>query len=202
MIISISGAEGAGKSTIAKMLATKLGWPRYYIGGIRREKAKERGLTLEEYNKLGETDPSTDIEVDEYQQKLGETQDNFIIEGRTSWHFISHSFKIFLDVSLGEGAKRIWNDLQKDSSRNEGKNLKSYEDVLESLKSRRQCDKMRYAKYFNIDVFNKSHYDFVLDTTNLNVEEVFKKVSSAIENKNNLFSYIMSFIVDLLLFWR
>jgi cytidylate kinase len=130
MIISISGAEGSGKSTIAKMLAEKLGWPRYYIGGIRREKAKERGLTLEEYNKLGETDPSTDLEVDEYQKKLGETQDNFIIEGRTSWHFIPHSFKIFLDVSFEEGARRIWGNLQKDSSRNEGNNLKSYEDVF------------------------------------------------------------------------
>jgi cytidylate kinase len=183
MIISISGAEGAGKSTIAKMIAEKLGWPRYYIGGIRRQKAAERGLTLEEYNKLGETDSSTDIEVDEYQKNLGETQDNFIIEGRTSWYFIPHSFKIFLDVSFEEGAKRIFNDLQKNDSRNEGKDLKTYEDVLKSLKSRRQSDKIRYAKYFNIDVFDLDHYDFVLDTTNLNIEEVFKAVSLEIEKK-------------------
>lgn len=60
-----------------------------------RHSAK-RGMTLAEYNKLGETDPSTDIEVDEYQKKLGETEDNFIIEGRTSWHFIPHSLKFLL----------------------------------------------------------------------------------------------------------
>jgi cytidylate kinase len=183
MIISISGAEGSGKSTIAKMLAAKLGWPRYYIGGIRREKARERGLTLEEYNKLGETDPSTDIEVDEYQKKLGETQDNFIIEGRTSWYFIPQSFKIFLDVSFAEGSRRIFGALQQDDSRNEGKNLKSAEDVLQSLKSRRESDKARYAKYFKIDVFDLSHYDLVLDTTDLNIDQVFAKILAAVENR-------------------
>jgi cytidylate kinase len=183
MIISISGAEGAGKSTIAKMLAEKLGWPRYYIGGIRREKARERGLTLDEYNKLGETDPSTDLEVDEYQKKLGETEDNFIIEGRTSWHFIPQSFKIFLDVDFTEAAKRVFKALQNNNDRNEGKNLDSVENVLQSLEKRRESDKLRYAKYFNIDVFDKNNYDFVLNTTNLNQAEVFNKTLEAIEEK-------------------
>lgn len=183
MIISISGAEGAGKSTIAKMLAAKLGWPRYYIGGIRREKAREHGLTLEEYNKLGETDPSTDLEVDEYQKKLGETEDNFIIEGRTSWHFIPQSYKIYLDIAFEEGARRIFKALQNDNSRNEGSNLKTYDNVLTSLKTRRESDKLRYAKYFNIDVFDVKNYDFVLDTTNLSVEQVFTKILEVVESK-------------------
>jgi cytidylate kinase len=183
MIISISGAEGAGKSTIAKMLAAKLGWPRYYIGGIRREKARERGLTLEEYNKLGETDPSTDLEVDEYQKKLGETEDNFIIEGRTSWHFIPQSYKIFLDITFEEGAKRIFKALQNDNSRNEGNNLKTYDDVLTSLKARRESDKLRYAKYFGIDVFDVKNYDFILDTTNMSIEQVFAKILEVAESR-------------------
>ncbi|NUM42573.1 MAG: AAA family ATPase, partial [Leptospiraceae bacterium] len=102
MIISISGAHGSGKSTVAQMLAKKLFWPRYYIGGLRREAAKKRGLTLAEYNALGETDPTTDTEVDEYQRQLGLSSDNFIIEGRTSWYFIPHSFKVYLDVSEAE----------------------------------------------------------------------------------------------------
>ena len=68
MIIALSGMPGSGKSTVAKQLAEKLGWPRYYIGGLRREAARKRGMTLEEYNKLGETDPATDKEVDEMQK--------------------------------------------------------------------------------------------------------------------------------------
>ena len=77
MIISISGTPGAGKSTVAPMLADKLGYKRYYMGGLRREAARKRGLTIEEYNKLGETDPSTDLEVDRYQEELGKKENNF-----------------------------------------------------------------------------------------------------------------------------
>ncbi|MCX6795892.1 MAG: cytidylate kinase family protein [Candidatus Falkowbacteria bacterium] len=176
MIISLSGAIGSGKSTIAKMLAQKLGWPRYYIGSLRRQIAKERGLTLTEYNKLGETDPTTDSEVDEYQKRLGKTLDNFIIEGRTSWYFIPHSLKIFLEVDEKEGAQRVFTDLKKNKERNEDKNLKTLEDVLESNQRRLASDKIRYKKYYNVDVFNHKNYDFVLDTTNLSIEEVFTQV--------------------------
>ncbi len=173
MIISISGAAGSGKSTIAKMLAEKFGWPRYYIGGLRRQKAKEKGMTLAEYNKMGETDPSTDFEVDEYQKELGEKEDNFIIEGRTSWYFIPNSFKIYFDVDEKEGARRIFQDMKNSQKRNEGKGLKSVEDVLRSARERKRSDIKRYKKYYNIDVYDKKNYDYVLDTTDLTPEEVF-----------------------------
>jgi predicted cytidylate kinase len=185
MIISISGAEGAGKSTIAKMLAEKLGWPRHYMGGLRRQKAAERGLTLAEYNELGESDPSTDLEVDEYQKKLGEQQDDFVIEGRTSWYFIPRSFKIFLDVDQSEAAKRIFKALQESSDRNEDKGLNNEADVIMSLKKRRESDRLRYLKYFNIDVFDLSHYDFVLNTTGLDVEQVFERIWHAVSEAKN-----------------
>lgn len=184
MIISISGTAGSGKSTTSKMLAEKLGWPRYYIGGLRRQKAKEKGLTLAQYNKLGETDPSTDTEVDLYQKKLGETKDNFIIEGRTSWRFIPHSLKIYLDVERKEGAKRIYNELAEKDKRNEDKNLYTLENVIKSIEKREASDKKRYKKYFQIDAYDKNNYDFVLDTTDLSPKQVFDKVYSFI--KSNL----------------
>ena len=185
MIISISGAHGSGKSTIAKQLAEKLGWPRYYIGGLRREAAKKRGLTLAEYNKLGETDPTTDQEVDEYQHELGRQQDNFIIEGRTSWYFIPHSLKIYLDVDEATGAKRVYKHLQeKDagSNRNEDINLNSWQDVLTSLRQRLASDNARYDKYYGIDVYDKNHYDFYLDTANLTKDEVYTAVYNFIKS--------------------
>lgn len=185
MIISISGFHGSGKSTIAKMLAQKLNWPHYCMGEVRREAAKKRGLTLAEYNKLGEKTSSTDLEVDNYQKKLGEKKDNFIIEGRTSWFFIPHSLKIYLDVNKKTGAERIFYHLKKDNNRNEAKNLKTLKDVLNSVEERYLSDKKRYKKYFNIDVYNKKNYDYYLDTSNLNIEEVFKKVFSFVSKKIN-----------------
>lgn len=169
MIISLSGNQGSGKSTLAQKLATALGWKRYYIGGLRRETAKRRGLTLAEYNKLGETDPQTDFEVDEYQKKLGETEDNFIIEGRTSWYFIPHSLKLFLKVDELEGARRILQDKRK----GEDKDMTSLENVLISVRQRQESDEKRYQKYFGIDAYDPKNFDYIIDTTKLTEQEVF-----------------------------
>ena len=78
MIITISGKPGAGKSTVAHLLTKNLKFGEYSMGNIRRELAQKRGMTLQQYNKLGETNPSTDTEIDKYQEQLGRTKDNFV----------------------------------------------------------------------------------------------------------------------------
>jgi predicted cytidylate kinase len=188
MIISFSGAQGSGKTTTAKMLAKHLNYPRYYMGGLRREAAKKKGLTLGEYNKLGESDPSTDIEVDEMQKKMGQEQDNFIIEGRTSWYFIPHSIKIYLDVDPDEGARRIYSSLkekEEKESRNEDKGLNSVQAVRESNDRRKESDNKRYRKYYDIDVYNPKNYDLYIDTTNLSAEETLKQILDFLANNKD-----------------
>jgi cytidylate kinase len=181
MIISFAGNAGAGKSTIATQLAEKLGWPRYYMGGLRRERAKELGMTLEEYNKLGESDPKTDLEVDEYQAKLGKTQDNFVIEGRTSWHFIPQSFKIFLDVDEKIGAERILKDLETNLKRNETtKKVETLAEMIKKNQERKMSDTLRYQKYFKINAYNPNNFDLVIDTSYLSPEDAFEKVYQAV----------------------
>ncbi|MFH1597902.1 MAG: cytidylate kinase family protein [Patescibacteria group bacterium] len=184
MIISISGQPGSGKSTIAKKLAKEFGLKRYYMGGIRRKMAKERGMTLEEFNQLGEQEAFTDKEVDQYQEKLGKEQDNFVIEGRTSYFCIPHSIKIFLEVEEQEGAKRIFGHLKEEAhGRNEGHNLDSVEAVLRSNRARMKSDKARYQKWYQCDPFDHQHYDFVLDTTNLSIDQVFHKVAEYVKSQ-------------------
>ena len=184
MIISFGGNAGSGKSTIAKMLAEKLGWPRHYIGGIRREKAKERGLSLHEYNKMGELDPSTDLEVDLYQKTLGETSDNFIIEGRTSWFLIPNSLKIFLDVDEKIGAERVLNELKKSNERNESVKMpKNLKEMIEINQQRKTSDILRYEKYYQKNVYDPQNFDLVIDTSKLSPEEVFDKVYAYIKEK-------------------
>ena len=185
MIISFSGWPGAGKSAVAKRLATELGWPYYSMGQLRRQAAKRRGLTLSEYNELAMTDISTDLEVDEYQAQLGQEEDNFIIDGRTSWHFIPHSYKIFLNVEPLVGAQRIFQDLQKSNERNEGDNLNSVEAVLANNYQRVANDRQRYRQYFNIDAYDLANYDEVVDTTNLDLDQVVTVVSQLVYNKLN-----------------
>jgi cytidylate kinase len=184
MIISLSGTHGSGKSTLAKCLAEKLDWPHYYMGGLNREAAAKRGLTLAEYNKLAEEDPQIDRETDEYQRKLGKTQDNFIIEGYTSWYFIPHSLKIYLDTDKEVAAKRIWKDIEeKGERRNEDKDMHSWQDVSASINKRIQNEINRYQRYYNIDVHDKSHYDYCLDTTNLTTAEALEKIYDFVKSR-------------------
>jgi cytidylate kinase len=186
MIISIGGDLGSGKSTLAKQLAEALGWKRYSMGQLHRDMAASQGITLAEHNKLAETNPQIDLDVDKYQQKLGENEDNFIIEGRTSWHFIPHSFKLYIKVAEKVGAERVL--LAKREG--EDNNVDTVEKVLESLKNRKENERKRYLDFFNIDVYDHNNYDLVVDTTNLSPEEVFAKIYQAVREKINSSSAI------------
>jgi len=51
MIITIGGFAGSGKSTVADIVAKKLGWGRISAGDVFRKLAKEKTQTLDEYIK-------------------------------------------------------------------------------------------------------------------------------------------------------
>ena len=121
MIITISGTPGSGKSTIVKILVENLRAERIYVGGIRRELAKEKSMTLTELNEYAQTHPETDVDVDEkaaaQARKLGQGKKVVVVEGRTQYHFLPESIKIFVNVDVDEAARRIWKDLQQKDMR-------------------------------------------------------------------------------------
>lgn len=184
MIISFNGDHGSGKSTIAKRLAEELGFKRFYMGQIFRDLAEKKGMTLLEYLKLGETDSSIDKDADNYVVGLAEKEDDFVIESRTAWHFIPDSLKVYLKVEEREGAKRMFEHLQGESNRgNEDKNIGSVDDIIKSSRRRRQQDNLRYRKYYGIEMDDMKNYDFVLDTTNLGINEVYGKVLEFVRSR-------------------
>ncbi len=187
MIITISGTPGSGKSTVAKILMEKLKAERIYVGGIRREIARKKGLTLEELNKYAQTHPETDVDVDKdaaiQARQLENAGKKVIVEGRTQYHFLPESIKIYIKVDPEEGARRIWNDLQEKElrdQRNEG-NITSFEQMKLRMKQRQHEDTKRYQKYYSINPYDESHYDLVLDSTTISAEEVAEKILSYVE---------------------
>lgn len=191
MIITLSGTPGSGKSTIAKQLLEKLHAQRVYVGGIRRELARQKGMTLEQLNEYAKTNPETDKDVDEAAaqeaRELAKTSPCVIVEGRTQFHFLPESFKIFLKVDLSEAAKRIWLELQEKQAqvqRNEG-TFTSLEQLKQSIIKRDEQDAQRYLKYYDFDHRDESQYDYILDTTHLTIEQVVQTVFEKIQSINS-----------------
>jgi len=183
MIISFNGDHGSGKSTIAEKISDALGYSRFYIGQLFRDMAKEKGMTLAEFQKMHKYDSSADKEVDDYVVKLSKENDNFVIESRTAWYFIPDSLKIYLKVSDQEAARRIMKEACSENRKNELTNADSLEDVVENLQERKKRDDDRYQRYYGIDIRDEKNYDFILDTTDLSIDEVFEKVMNFIKLK-------------------
>lgn len=183
-IISFNGQEGSGKSTIAKMVAEKLGWPRYYMGQMFRDMAVEKGMTLSEFRKICDADPDFDRKVDNYLVKLSKKQDKFVIESRTAWHFIPESLKIYLKVNPRAAAERIFKALSEEHNRgNEDTGLDTIENIQKSILRRREEDSERYFNLYGIRQDDENNYDFVIDTANLSIQEAFEKVMGFINSR-------------------
>ena len=182
MIIALSGLQGAGKSTIKDLLAEKLGLKKYSMGDLRGKMAIARGMTIDELNALGMEQDFTDKEVDSYQENLGKTEDNFVIDGWLSWHFIPHAKKIFLTVDRKVAAQRIFAACQNRIGREDEPYFSSAEDVERNIIARHEQNSARYKKWYGIDYMDPSHYDLILDTTHLTPAEVVQKIEEFVHS--------------------
>ena len=160
MIITISGMPGSGKSTVGKLLAAKLGYRFYSMGDLRGKMATERGMTIDELNAVGEREGWTDRDVDEYQKKLGETEDNFVFDGLISFHFIPQAFKVFLDIDPRVAAARIHADARPDEE-----TVRTVEERQAQIAKRIASNESRYQKHYGVTFRDQSKFDLVIDTS-------------------------------------
>jgi predicted cytidylate kinase len=174
MIITISGVPGSGKSTVARILAQRLHLKHYSTGDFMREMARKRNISLEELGDLAKIDPSIDKELDERQIALGKEEDNFIIDGRLSYHFIPHSIKVFIDVDVEEGARRILKDSLSGLRKEE--QAATLQEMVNAIKKRIAVEQERYRNYYGLNPYDKTQYDIVVDSTHISAEDVAEKI--------------------------
>lgn len=177
MIITFMGTPSAGKSYLARKVAEHYGLEQYSVGDMRREAAAERGMTIAEFNKLGETE-DTDTIFDEKQKELAKG-DDFVIDGRLSAHFIPRAIKVFVDASEDVRAKRMFIDKKR-----VGESAHSIEDAKKSMRERCESDSRRYLRLYGFDPFKQGEYDIVFDTTNLSKEESVNELIKLIDKRN------------------
>lgn len=173
--ITISGSPGVGKTTIAKWIAEKLGVTHISTGEIVRNFAKKHKTTIEKLNEKQKL--LLDKEIYLFEKKLASSKKNFVEDGRLGFHFIKHSFKIFITCNPHVSAQRVFH--------NQRETEMSYRTVAElehAMRNRGKEDEERYEKEYHLNYLNPKYYDFVLDTTALTVEEAGKKILLAFEN--------------------
>ena len=170
MIVTLTGDLGSGKSTVAKLLAEKLKYKYYSTGSIFRKIAQDLKMTLAEFTAKSELDSKYDKMIDDYQVKLGKSEDNFVLEGRLGFYFIPKSIKVCLRVTIEEAAHRIMTDNRSDEK------YTTIEDAIKHIKERRTSEKMRYRKLYNIDLEDNKQFDLVVDTNPIPADKVTEKV--------------------------
>ncbi len=173
MIITISGKAGSGKGSLAKVLAERLGYKHITIGGMKREIATHMWLTISEFNLLWEqpwNKESFDLKYEEFQKKLN-LNDSLILDSRLWFYCQPKAFKIFLDVSDDEAAKRIFGDTERI-----GDDYASLQQVYQVTQQRNADDVQRFKELYAIDISDKRNFDLVVETDGKTVEETAEEI--------------------------
>lgn len=188
MHITITGNLGSGKSTICKILEDKYGFEVYSTGKVQREIAKEMNITTLEMNQLMCSDRKYDTMIDDATARISrENRDkNIIFDSRLAWHFVERSFKVFLSVSLNVAAERVMKD-----DRGKVEKYSTITEAKEMLAARAATEDKRYKDMYNLNYFDFSNYNLVIDSTCATTEKIAsvimleaKKFEAAMKEKD------------------
>lgn len=173
MHITIAGNLGSGKSTISKIIQEKYGFEIYSTGTIQRNLAKELGKSTLEMNQLMCNDPQYDNMIDDATTRTARENihKDIIFDSRLAWNFVEKSFKVFVSVAIDEAAKRVFND-----SRGDVEKYTSLEDTKNQLKARAQTENIRFKDMYDLEYFNFSNYNLIVDSSYNSSEEIAKIV--------------------------
>ncbi len=162
MHITITGNLGSGKSTICKILEDKYGFEIYSTGKVQRELARQMNITTLEMNQLMCSDRKYDTMIDDETARISRENrnKNIIFDSRLAWHFVEQSFKVFLSVSLEVAAERVMKD-----KRGKEEKYSSLTEARELLAARAATEDKRYKEIYDLEYFNFSNYNLVIDST-------------------------------------
>jgi len=167
--LTIGGPPGSGKTTLAKLLSQKTGMDIVYAGEIFRNMAEERGVSLEEFGRMAETDDTIDRELDERMVKIARERDDIILDGRLTGYMTHRNgipaFRVYVTAEFPIRVERIAGREEKDRAQVE-------EEVLE----RERSEYERYMKYYGIDIRDTEIYDLVLDSSHMSPEALAERL--------------------------
>ena len=182
IVVCISGMAGTGKSTLSKKLAEKYNLQCYSGGDALKELAKAEGYDMSRHgwwespeglNFLNERvkDPKFDKEVDAKLLQYAQ-QGNVLLDSWTMPWLLKEGFKIWLMASIEKRAGRV---AERDKI--------TVNEAFKVLEEKEARTKTIYKKLYGFVLGEDfAPFDLVLDTDNLNAEEVFEVLCKVIGN--------------------
>lgn len=174
MLITIGSLPGGGSSSIAKMLAEKIGYEHKDAGEIWDGMVQKRNTSVLELNLAAEKDPQIDAELDQKMLALARKGGNIILESRLVGYFCAQerikAFKIWLEAPHEIREIRL------------AKARRQHEKV----KEREESEKKRYSKLYHIDIDDLKVYDLVVNTAMKSPPEILEIVLKAFREAQNI----------------
>lgn len=162
MIVAIGGPIGVGKSTVAAGLAARLGVPCVSAGGVFRELATRRGVSVVDLNRLAEDDPTIDRDLDRLQAELARAGP-CVVESRLAGWMVEADLKVWLDAPLEVRAARV-----------AGREGKVSEQARDELMVRERSEWARYKVLYGIDITDRAPFHLVVDTSRWDPEVIIE----------------------------
>ena len=176
VVIAISGLAGSGTSTLAKMIAKKLGIKYFSPGEYFKSHSRGKNETervMDVFKSGKGVDKDFHKKIDEIQINLAKRGD-IVICGKLSILMLNDiaDYKIWIDCSLEERARR--------TAKRDGI---SFENALKALKERERLQLREWKKDYGINYTSqKKMADLVINNTNLNEKQVLDLVMKAIKD--------------------
>jgi len=167
--IAISGLSGCGNTTISKSVAEYFGLR--FINFTFRSLAAERGISLNKILELAAGDDSWDREVDSRQVQIAREKGGCVLGSRLAvWMLEEADLKVYLKAKAETRAARI--------VKREGGCL---DEIAAFTAERDRQDHNRYMRIYNIDNTKYEFADLVIDTDELEPDEITRIIIAAAE---------------------
>jgi len=164
--IAISGRSGCGNTTVSGLVAERLNLK--LVNYTFRSVAREEGLTDQEVFRRAELTDEYDHRVDRRQVIMAREEPSVLGTRLAIWMLDDADLKVYLSGSLEERARRI--------AEREGGALK---EQMAVTTARDERDRKRYLRLYNIDNFDYSPADLVINTDRLNQYQVAEIIVAA-----------------------
>lgn len=175
-MICISGNIAVGKTEVAALLAEKLGYNLYKASESFRSLARENNMDLVEFNEYVKANPDIDRNIEAKTEQVINSNDQMVIDARLGFYLAPKAFKVYMIANVDIAAERLF---KASAKRGKEENYANVEQAKTAIKIREASEQERYKKLYDVNIHDMDNYDYVIDTTNLDSNEVALKIIKA-----------------------